>query len=70
MSNNITLKKYKKRVIKWENVISLAYVIITLFKYFITTNNDLLILFYDLYIDTFLGIMIYQLILTIRKESL
>lgn len=70
MSNNITLKKYKKRVIKWENVISLAYVIITLFKYFITTNNDLLILFYDLCIDTFLGIMIYQLILTIRKESL
>lgn len=69
MDNNITLKKYKKRVIKWENVITSAYVIITLFKYFITTNNDLLILFYDLFIDTFLGIIIYQIILTSRKEK-
>lgn len=64
-----TTSKYKKRVIKWENVITSAYVIITLFKYFITSNLNILILLYDLAIDTLLGIMLHQIISILRKEE-
>lgn len=62
--------KHKKRVIKWENVITSAYVIITLFKYFITSNPNILLLLFDLTIDTMLGIMLYQTILILRKETI
>lgn len=61
---------HKKRVIKWENVITSAYVIITLFKYFITSNQNILLLLFDLTIDTMLGIMLYQTILILRKETI
>ena len=60
----------KKRVIKWEYVITLIYAIITLFKYFITSNNDILILLFDLLIDTMLGLLIHNIILVIRKKDL
>ena len=63
------IKRHKKRVIKWENVITSAYVIITLFKYFITSNTNILLLLFDLTIDTMLGIMLYQTILILRKET-
>lgn len=61
---------HKKRVIKWENVITSAYVIVTLFKYFITSNQNILLLLFDLTIDTMLGIMLYQTILILRKETI
>lgn len=64
------IKRHKKRVIKWENVITSAYVIITLFKYFITSNPNILLLLFDLTIDTMLGIMLYQTILILRKETI
>ncbi len=60
--------RHKKRVIKWENVISIIYATITLFKYFITSNQDIAILIYDLSIDFLLGLFIYNLIKEIRKE--
>lgn len=61
---------HKKRVIKWENVITSAYVIITLFKYFITSNSNILLLILDLTIDTCLGILIYKIIYDTRKKEL
>lgn len=70
MRVNPITSKHKKRVIKWENVITSAYVIITLFKYFITSNNDILLLIFDLTIDTCLGVLIYEVILSIRKKEL
>lgn len=60
--------RHKKRVIKLENVITSAYVIITLFKYFITSNTNILTLLSDLTIDTVLAILLYQLVLNVRKE--
>lgn len=65
---NVTLT-HKKKVIKWENVITFAYMIITLFKYFITSNLDIINLLIDLSIDTLLGLLIYNLIKAIRKEN-
>lgn len=65
----MNFSKNKKRVIKWENVITLAYVTITLFKYFITPNKFDIILFYDLTMDTLLGIVIHNIIYAIRKEN-
>lgn len=64
-----TTSKYKKRVIKWENVIAIVYTVITLFKYFITSNSNILILLYDLTIDILLGIMLHQIISILRKEE-
>ena len=61
---------HKKRVIKWENVITSAYVIITLFKYFITSNPNILLLILDLTIDTCLVLLIYEVIYDIRKKEL
>lgn len=60
--------RHKKRVIKWEYVISTVYIAITLFKYFITSNKDIATLIYDLSIDFLLGLLIYNLIKEIRKE--
>lgn len=62
--------RHKKRVIKWENVIITLYTIITLFKYFITANPDIILLILNLTIDTCLGILIYQVIYSIRKKEL
>lgn len=70
MRANPITSKYKKRVIKWENVITSAYVIITLFKYFITYNPNILLLILDLTVDACLGILIYQVIYDIRKKEL
>lgn len=70
MRVNPITSMHKKRVIKWENVITSAYVIITLFKYFITSNSNISILLFDLTIDTLLGIMLYQTILILRKEEI
>lgn len=70
MRVNPITSMHKKRVIKWENVINSAYVIITLFKYFITSNQNILLLLFDLTIDTMLGIMLYQTILILRKETI
>lgn len=61
---------HKKRVIKWENVITSAYVIITLFKYFITSNPNILLLILNLTMDTCLGLIIYKVIYAIRKKEL
>lgn len=60
----------KKRVIKWENVILIAYIIITLFKYFMTPNFDILILLYDLTIDSLLALFLYGFILVLRKGEI
>ena len=70
MRVNPIRSKHKKRVIKWENVIASAYVIITLFKYFITYNPNILLLILDLTVDACLGILIYQVIYDIRKKEL
>ena len=70
MRVNPITSRHKKRVIKWENVITSAYVIITLFKYFITSNPNISILLFDLTIDTILGIVLYQTILILRKEDI
>lgn len=64
------IKRHKKRVIKWENVNVSVYTLITLFKYFITYNSNILLLILDLTIDTCLGILIYQAIYDIRKKEL
>lgn len=69
MRVNPSRSKHKKRVIKWENVIVSVYTLITLFKYFITSNQNILLLLFDLTIDTMLGIMLYQTILILRKET-
>ena len=70
MRVNPITSMHKKRVIKWENVITSAYVIITLFKYFITTNRNILSLILDLAIGICLGILIYKIIYDIRKKEL
>lgn len=70
MRVNPSRLKHKKRVIKWENVIVSVYTLITLFKYFITYNPNILLLILDLTIDTCLGILIYQVIYDIRKKEL
>lgn len=70
MRVNPITSMHKKRVIKWENVITSTYVIITLFKYFITTNRNILSLILDLAIDICLGILIYKIIYDIRKKEL
>lgn len=66
----ISTIKNKKRVIKWENVITTIYITITLFKYFITANQNILILCYDLIIDTCLGVLLYQIISIFRKREI
>jgi len=70
MRVNPTTSKHKKRVIKWENVICSAYAIITLFKYFITSNPNILFLIFDLTIDACLGQLIYKIIYLYRKKEL
>lgn len=60
-------KKTTKKVIKWENVIASFYTIITLFKYFITSNPDIPLLLIDLSIDTILGLVIYFTVYFGRK---
>lgn len=59
-----------KKVIKWENVIITFYTIITLFKYFITSNDNILILILDLILDFNLGISIHYIIYIIRKRDI
>lgn len=70
MRVNPITSMHKKRVIKWENVNVSVYTLITLFKYFITYNSNILLLILDLTIDTCLGILIYQVIYDIRKKEL
>lgn len=70
MRVNPIISDHKKRVIKWENVITSAYVIITLFKYFITSNPNILLLILNLTMDTCLGLIIYKVIYAIRKKEL
>lgn len=69
MNTYPTTKLHKKRVIKWECVIATWYVVITLFKYFITSNSDIITLICDLSIDSLIGIFVYMLIKEIRKEK-
>lgn len=70
MNTYPTTLRHKKRVIKWECVIATWYVVITLFKYFITSNPDILRLILDLTIDTCLGILLYHVISLIRKKEM
>lgn len=70
MRVNPITSRHKKRVIKWENVTIAWYVIITLFKYFITLNQDILTLLYDLSIDTLVALFLYHTILILRKEPI
>ena len=70
MRVNPIISNHKKRVIKWENVIISAYVIITLFKYFITSDPNILLLILNLTMDTCLGLIIYKVIYAIRKKEL
>lgn len=60
---------HKKIVIKWENVITFGYVLITLFKYFITENYHIPTLLFDLTIDGAIGYLIYIIIYSIRKDN-
>lgn len=68
MNTYPTTFRHKKRVIKLECVIATWYVVITLFKYFITSNPNIGILLFDLMIDTIIGIVIYQITYIVRKE--
>lgn len=57
---------YKK--IKIENIFLLFYSIATLFKYFISANNNIIYLLFNLIIDILTGYVIYIYLLNTRKE--
>ena len=59
-------RKKDLKKIKWENIVILIYIIITMYKYMIC-NNNIIILTIDLLLDGILGIIIYDIIKTIRK---
>lgn len=54
------MEKKKKRIkIKYYNIFILLYTVITLYKYFIFANPDIIGLTIDLLLDAMLGMIIY-----------